>query len=399
MKTRTIAIIVSVFAAVILLFFSVLILVVAFRNDVRNRHINEQMKLELPSEGIMMRYSEGLYPDYELLPGDDYTGCDEDNIQITVFADGTAQVKYIPPEEIRNFKGMPPVLETDLPDENFTELKKRIDESGIRIISDMNQWSADWSAYPSVSVVSGENSYLVTEKMCENSASKYPVQSRSCTELIHFASDMIRREDREKFDTMVSKWKAEDNMVFDFSEPPNDYISEGDFDGVSMFRYYEELYGVDDPTWQGFQTCLSVDASGRVSVMGSYSTFDKEGEDRFEEYKAKAKTKISRDDLERMQELIQECHFEKYSKEINVGYEVPAEKVKGDFRVVCFFTVACNGTKYYAVDDGSIPELRQLIQKYLDITTNGIKAEEAYSTTSRHWEELTKNYEEFILAE
>ena len=140
MKTRTIAIIVSVFAAVILLFFSVLILVVAFRNDVRNRHINEQMKLELPSEGIMMRYSEGLYPDYELLPGDDYTGCDEDNIQITVFADGTAQVKYIPPEEIRNFKGMPPVLETDLPDENFTELKKRIAESGIRIISDMTQW-------------------------------------------------------------------------------------------------------------------------------------------------------------------------------------------------------------------------------------------------------------------
>lgn len=394
MKTRTIAIILFVFGTVIALFFALMLILANIRSDNIDRALKEKEQITLSESGMFFRYCEGLDPNVNSLSELNDCGIvDEENIQISVYADGNVEVKHIIDPTPSTFSLGNPTYRTRLPDEKLKELKDKIGQCGIRIVGDSDYYYQSKAAKQSVLVSReteyGSGIYILTKEMCEDCKDRYPVYSQRCAELIDFASELLTEEDKKQFSKVVSEWHTMDPYTYDFSESGNDYLHEGDFEGYDTFRYYEELYHVDSPDWQDFMLCIGTDADGRVNTTGSYSVFDRPGVDRFREAKDKEKTQISREEIKYLQELVQECDFAEYATETPIGYQPPAYAVNGKFETVRYFTVACNGSKYYAIDDGTNPKLRRLIDEYLRITTNGLQAEDSYSTTKEYWDSLS----------
>lgn len=384
MKNKSIIIIVSVLIAIVLCFLGGVVLLRVAIDAIQAEALRKLSVYDFPASGILLRYEVGTGIDDHNFENEDYEYetyniTNEDNYLITVYADGEVELRHFTSSTKSSFFSDPPVYDYELSRQQLEELKSAVSSSGIKAVNseDPSYWERD-NTCPKIIIKDGEAVISVSKNQCKK-GSRFLEQKQSTLELFEKIPDLIGKEKLEQYLAELEEWKKGDKAIYDFSYNKNDYSS------VSMFRYYEELYGTGDPANESVILIISLKENGITWVGGSYPGSDEAAQKRYEELNAKTKSSVKPTELKKIQKAMQDNHFEKYCKETPVGYEPSVSDIVGRYRTVRFLTAACNGSKYYIIDDGSDPEVRAIIDSFLEVVSDGtIDPDECYQWSDNH---------------
>lgn len=388
MRTRSIVIAVSIIMAMVIFFMGIMVIVRFGAEGVRETARQGKMKVELPSRGIILRYSEGLdINGYYMIQEDDYTACSDDNIQIDIYADGRVIAKYIPEQADGLIYSQPPREEMTLSSSELEKLKDMIQRSGIRFVADLYYSGSLDEGNAAITVSHDGTGVSVSKKICLDES--YPCESEreSCLKLMEYAADIMGKERTSAFREEIENWKSTREARYDFSDHLNG------MGGTVMMSYIEELVGTDK-RYHSFSADVRLDSSGRVAITGSHNIFDEKGTERFNEIKSKLNERISSEEVQQLQEKVKESGFAEYCRPSSTNAYVNLYGEPGSYRTVRAFSVSMNDGVFYAVDDGTNPKLSALIDEYLRVTTNGVSADDYYRTSDAEWTEIEKEHPE-----
>ena len=402
MSNKSITIAVSVLLAVVILFLSGVWLASV---DAR-KTVDEKMKsletYDLRESGTLMKYvyhASISVPESGLEEISNVSDFQNDNFEITIDCDGSVIGVHNVTERDMAFSGTAPVFTSWLNAEDMKTLRNGIENSLAKKISyfkntysyNENYYYADNFSDDTVIYIAEKDRTLRVGKDDSNlvilNNYNFFRSDDSIDPLFELVEELLS-EEITNFTKKIRTYNHQDHDgIYDFSTYGNNYNTNRYSNGVSMMRYYEKLCKTDNPANQRYCAVVILESNGIVSNSGTYFETDKAGVERYNEVRNKTKSVITDEEVKELEQAVKDSDFLTYASEIETGYEPDLSGVVGEYKTVKFFTVSVNHRTYSAIDDGTNPKLTSLIDKYLEITTEGVKADEAYRTSREEWQD------------
>lgn len=208
MRTRSIVIAVSIIMAMVMLFTGMMVLVRVASVSIAEGARLEKMEVGLPEEGIILRYSEGVYIDsYSITSDVEFDPASEDNIQITVYADGRVTALFTPYDKEYGAYGELLKEETRISSGELQKLKDMIQESGIRFVADLDYISSIGDGDAAVTVIHDGRAVSVRREVCADESYSYDEEREKTLKLINYAADIMGEDKTDAFRERAEEWK------------------------------------------------------------------------------------------------------------------------------------------------------------------------------------------------